>query len=56
VSFPARYAILLDGAFVNVKLKALLRRFPSAQDIVDLCESIKAHPDLGDLQLRRRSW
>lgn len=53
VSFPARYAILLDGAFVNVKLKALLRRFPTAQDMVELCKSIQSHPDFAALQLLR---
>lgn len=53
MSFPPRYAILLDGAFVNVKLKALLRRFPTSQDIVDLCESVKGHPDFSELQLLR---
>lgn len=53
MSFPPRYAILLDGAFVNVKLKGLLRRFPEPQDIVDLCECIKSHPDFASLQLLR---
>jgi len=53
VSFPARYAILLDGAFVNIKLKSILRRFPTARDIVDLCDSIKSYPDFADLQLLR---
>jgi hypothetical protein len=31
MSYPPRYAVLLDDAFVNVKLEPLLRRLPTAR-------------------------
>jgi uncharacterized LabA/DUF88 family protein len=43
VSFPLRYAALLDGAFVIRKLEAQLGRFPTAEDIQALAAAIHAH-------------
>lgn len=53
MSFPPRYAILLDGAFVIHKLQMQLTRFPSAEDVVALCEQIKAKSDLNKFELLR---
>lgn len=51
--YPPRYAVLLDGGFVIQKLKTLHRRFPSADDVVGLCEQLKAHEALKTLDLLR---
>jgi len=53
MSFPPRYAILLDGAFVIKKLKLSLNKFPDADDVVDLCNGIKNKPELSNLELLR---
>jgi uncharacterized LabA/DUF88 family protein len=50
---PDRYAILLDGSFVVMKLRKKLRRFPIAEDVVELCERIRKHELLSDLKLLR---
>jgi uncharacterized LabA/DUF88 family protein len=43
VSFPLRYAILLDGAFVIRKLESRLGRFPAAEDVRAFAASIDTH-------------
>jgi uncharacterized LabA/DUF88 family protein len=48
-----QYAILLDGSFVVMKLRKKLRRFPTAEDVVDVCERIRKHELLSDLKLLR---
>jgi uncharacterized LabA/DUF88 family protein len=48
-----RYAILLDGGFVVTKLRKKLRRFPTAEDLVELCERIQSHQFLSGLKLLR---
>jgi uncharacterized LabA/DUF88 family protein len=53
MSFPARYAILLDGGFVIKKLQALTGRFPVASDVEQLCNDLRAHPGVKDLELLR---
>jgi len=53
MSFPPRYALLLDGAFVTNKLQHSLNRFPNADDVVDFCDEIKRKPVLKNLELLR---
>lgn len=48
-----RFAILLDGAFVLTKLKERLRRQPSADDVVEVCERILAMPEFPRSNLLR---
>lgn len=48
-----RYAILLDGGFVTKKLQAKHRRQPTADDIVALCDRLRAIPDVADYELFR---
>lgn len=48
-----RYAILLDGGFVNKKLKDRNKREPDAKEVVQECERIKAHPALVNHDLLR---
>jgi hypothetical protein len=40
---PDKVVLLLDGGFVKKKLQARLGRFPSALDIVSLCNDIMQH-------------
>jgi len=49
----ARYAILLDGGFVTKKLAEQLKAIPTAADVVNLCEKLKASPLLVDYELLR---
>jgi uncharacterized LabA/DUF88 family protein len=53
MSFPPRFAILLDGGFVIKKLQSQLRRFPEPSDIDAICVSIKQQSELLPLQLLR---
>ena len=53
MSFPPRYALLLDAAFVTNKLQHSLNRFPNADDVVDFCDEIKRKPVLKNLELLR---
>lgn len=53
MSFPLRYAVLLDGGFVIKKLQQASRSFPSADDIAQLCVDIAAHPNLQGYELLR---
>lgn len=50
---PPRFAILLDGAFVLKKLNGCFGRFPSANEVLQLCDRIKADSRLTDLELLR---
>ena len=40
------YVVLLDGGFVTKRLRHRLGRFPSAEDVMGVCERIDAHPAL----------
>lgn len=51
--FQARYAILLDGGVVTRKLKEKLSRQPTAADIVELCDEIRANEHLATYELMR---
>lgn len=53
MTYPARYALLLDGGFLIKKHQGFWRRFPEAEDIQRFCDAVKAHPDLQDLKLMR---
>lgn len=53
MSFPDRFAILLDGAFVLKKLSASLKKFPSAENVVAVCDRIIADPSLSNSELLR---
>ena len=53
MSFPLRYAVLLDGAFVIRKLEKQLGRFPTAEDIQALAASIHAHEYVADFSRLR---
>ena len=53
MSFPPRFVVLLDGGFVIRNLRNRFRRFPTADDVVHLCESIGNHPELKHLDLLR---
>ncbi len=43
MSCPARYAVLMDGAFVIRKLESRLRRFPTALEIQSVADAISRH-------------
>jgi uncharacterized LabA/DUF88 family protein len=49
----ARYAILLDGGFVTRKLQERLQQPAKADDVVALCDEIRASPHLADYELMR---
>lgn len=51
--FLARYAILLDGGFVTKKLQQKLKRPGTADDIVELCDGIRACEELKSYELLR---
>ncbi|RFC67703.1 NYN domain-containing protein [Mesorhizobium denitrificans] len=51
--YLARYAILLDGGFVTRKLKEKLGRPALADDIIDLCNEIRANEHLKSYELMR---
>lgn len=51
--YQARYAILLDGGFVTKKLQEKLKEPAKADDVVALCEEIKACPELQNYELLR---
>lgn len=53
MSFPLRYAVLLDGAFVIRKLEAQLGRFPTASDIQAFAAAIHAHESVSELSRLR---
>lgn len=55
MSFPSRYAILLDGGFVIKKLQqaSKAKRFPSADEIEQLCTQISQHEALAPYELLR---
>ncbi len=49
----AQFAILLDGGFVTKKLQEKLKKPAKADDIVALCEEIRAHDELKSYELLR---
>jgi len=51
--YLARYAILLDGGFVTKKLQQKLGRAALADDIVALCDEIRARDELKSYELLR---
>src|SRR5689334_5375335 len=53
VSFPLRYATLLDGAFVIRKLESKLGRFPTVDDIRALAASVDKHECVAGLSRLR---
>lgn len=53
MSFPPRYAILLDGGFVIKKLEVANHRFPVATDVELLCQNLRKKPELQKLDLLR---
>lgn len=53
MTYPPRYALLLDGGFLIKKHQAFWRKFPAAEDIERLCDAIKNHPDLVQLSMLR---
>ncbi len=48
-----KFAILLDGGFVTKTIGTRNNAFPSAQDVVNECSRIKAHPSLAGYDLLR---
>jgi uncharacterized LabA/DUF88 family protein len=48
-----KYAVLLDGGFVITKLKKKLKKFPTADDIVAVCNRIGDHDQLSEYDLLR---
>jgi uncharacterized LabA/DUF88 family protein len=48
-----KVALLLDGGFVKKRLHADLHHFPTVADVVSLCTSIVAKPELKDTELFR---
>lgn len=48
-----RFAILVDGGFALKKLREAKKRFPTADDIEDMCSKLRAHPQLDELDLLR---
>ena len=55
---PARYSILLDGAFVlrRIRTNLGLARRPGIEHVLDECRRIRSHPLLADLDLLRIYW
>ena len=49
----SKYAILLDAGFLIKKLYQKNKSFPTAKDVLDECEIIKAHSDLKENDLLR---
>ncbi|MBK8907546.1 MAG: NYN domain-containing protein [Rhodospirillales bacterium] len=47
------YAILLDGGFVTKKLYSELKRHPTADDVVGLCNRLRSVPEVTDYELLR---
>jgi len=48
-----KYAILIDGGFINKKIQSKKKHFPTAEDIINECERIKNLPSLKNLSLLR---
>lgn len=51
--FLARFAILLDGAFVRKKLRLTKAEKPMAEAIVDYCAELQAHQAVKNYELLR---
>lgn len=50
---PDKVAILLDGGFVKKKLQQQLGRFPTTEEVVELCSGIMGKPRLSQAELLR---
>ena len=48
-----KFAVLLDGGFVTKILKARLKKYPTADDVIKECDRIVALPDFKDHDLLR---
>jgi uncharacterized LabA/DUF88 family protein len=53
MSFPLRYATLLDGGFVIKKLQQAHHHFPTAEEVEQLCTATAAHTHLASYELLR---
>jgi len=53
MSFPPRYAIVLDGGFVIKKLENANKRFPNADDVEALCQQLQKRAELDKVDLLR---
>jgi uncharacterized LabA/DUF88 family protein len=53
MSFPPRYAVLIDGGFLIVKLQQRLRAFPSADHVQAVSDAIAAHECIKNLDRLR---
>ncbi|TQE99058.1 MAG: NYN domain-containing protein [Spiribacter salinus] len=55
MSFPPRFAVLIDGGFMLKKLKSQShdKRFPTAEQIDAECERLRRAKELADLELLR---
>jgi hypothetical protein len=49
----ARIAILLDGGYVTKRLEGRLKRFPTAEDISSLCQTLMTVPCISRYELYR---
>ena len=50
---PRKIAILIDGAFLTIKLKTNLKRYPNTKDIIDHCDSLLKSDHLKTSELFR---
>jgi uncharacterized LabA/DUF88 family protein len=48
-----RFALLVDGGFALKKLREAKKRFPTADDVDDMCSKLRTHPHLDGLELLR---
>jgi hypothetical protein len=53
MAWDKRLAILVDGEYAKKKLERQLRRFPSAQGVINECTRISSTPPLDRLELFR---
>jgi uncharacterized LabA/DUF88 family protein len=53
MSYPLRYAVLIDGGFLIVKLQQRLRAFPSADHVEAVSNAIAAHECIKNLERLR---
>lgn len=53
MSFPPRYAVLMDGAFLLRKLQDSLRSFPTADHVEAIASSIAGHECVKGLERLR---
>ncbi len=53
MSYPLRYALLLDGGFLIRKLAGQLRTFPTAHDVESIANAVADHECVADLSRLR---